>query len=176
MMKREKTNRILGTISIVGLTFAFVLGLAGLAGAATAVNLGTATSFAVLSGAGITNTGSTTITGDVGSFPTLTQTGFGSVTLTGTNHMGDATTQTAKTDLVTAYNNAAGQLPVSTIPSELGGSTLTPGIYDSAAGTFAITGALTLDAQSDPNAVFIFKAASTLTTAGSSSVNLINSA
>ena len=150
--------------------------LAGSGEAATAPPLGTAQSFAVLAGAGITNTGPTTISGDVGSFPTTTQTGFGSVTLNGANHGGDAVTQGAKNDLVTAYNNAAGQTPVTTIATELGGATLLPGTYDSEAGTFGITGTLTLDAQGDPNAVFIFQMESTLITASSSSVSLIGSA
>src|ERR1051326_8092854 len=66
--------------------------------------------FAVLAGAGITNTGPTTITGDVGSYPTLTQTGFSTVTMVdGTNHGGDGVTQAAQTGLVTAYNVAAGR-------------------------------------------------------------------
>jgi len=142
----------------------------------TTVGLGTATSFAVLAGSGITNTGPTTITGDVGTFPTTTETGFGSVTLTGTNHTGDAVTQGAKNELTAAYNDAAGRTPVTTIPTELGGSTLTPGVYNSSAGTFGITGTLTLNGQGDPNAVFIFKMASTLITASSSNVVLTGSA
>jgi hypothetical protein len=129
-----------------------------------------------LAGSGITNTGPTTINGDVGTFPTTTEVGFGSITLNGANHAGDAVTQGAKTDLVTAYNIAAGQLPVSTIPTELGGSFLLPGVYDSAAGTFGITGTLTLNALGDPNAVFIFKMASTLITASGSTVLLTNGA
>ncbi len=142
----------------------------------TTVGLSTTTSFAVLAGSGITNTGPTTINGDVGSYPTATQTGFGSVTLNGTNHNGDSVTQGAKTDLVTAYNDAAGRTPVTTIPTELGGSTLVPGVYTSAAGTFGITGTLTLNGQGDPNAVFIFQAASTLITASSSNIVLTGSA
>jgi hypothetical protein len=146
------------------------------AGAQQAVGLGTADSFAVLAGAGITNTGPTTITGDVGTFPTTSQTGFGSVTLTGasTDHGGDSVTQTAKTDLVTAYNDAAGRLPQTSIPVELGGTTLTSGVYTSP--TLGLTGTLTLDAQGDPNASFVFQAGSTLTTATDSQVLLINGA
>ena len=166
----------LSIISFIVLAAAFTLAPPGLVSAATAVNLGAADNFAVLGGSGITNTGATTITGDVGTFPTATQTGFGSVTLNGTNHAGDAVTQGAKNDLVTAYNNAAGQTPVSTVPTELGGTTKIAGIYDSAAGTFGITGTLTLDAQGDPNAVFVFKTASTLITAGSSNIVLANNA
>src|ERR1700730_12006305 len=103
----------------------------GAAAAATAVPLGTADSFAVLAGAGITNTGPTTINGDIGTFPTTTITGSASITQTGTNHAGDAVTQGAKTDLVTAYNSAAGEGPTSPITGDLGGQTLLPGVYNS---------------------------------------------
>ena len=95
--------------------------------AATAVPLGTAGSFAVLAGAGITNTGPTTVAGDIGTYPTTTIVGTSSLTVHGTNHAGDAVTQQAKTDLVTAYNTAAGQGPTSPIAADLGGQTLTAG-------------------------------------------------
>lgn len=139
------------------------------------VNLGTAASFAVLAGSGITNTGPTTIIGDVGTFPTTSETGFGTVTIIGTNHAGDAVTQGAKTDLVIAYNDAAGRVPFTVVAGDLGGQTLTPGVYQSAS-SLGLTGTLTLDAQGDPNAVFIFQMGSTLTTASASSVVLINGA
>jgi len=134
---------------------------------ATAPSLGTAASFAILGGSGITNTGATVIDGGIGSYPTTTITGFLPGTVNGTNHAGDGVTQEAKTDLGTAYDNAAGQTPV-IVPTELGGTTLTPGVYKSAAGTFGITGKLTLNG--DANAVWIFQMASTLTTASGSSV------
>jgi hypothetical protein len=147
------------------------------AGAAQAtVGLGTASSFAVLAGSGITNTGATTITGDVGTFPTTAETGFGSVTLNGANDAGNSVTQGAKNDLVTAYNDATGRTPVSTIPTELGGSTLSGGVYNSAAGTFGLTGTLTLNGQGDASTVFIFDAASTFITASSSNIVLENGA
>jgi hypothetical protein len=134
--------------------------------------LGTAGQFAVLAGSGITNTGPTTITGDVGTFPTTSETGFGTVTLNGVNHGGDAVTQQAKTDLTTGYGVATGSGPPTAVAVELGGTTLTPGVYKSP--TFGITGTLTLDTLGDPNAVFIFQAASTLTTASNSSVVVLN--
>ncbi len=144
----------------------------------TTVGLGTATSFGVLAGSGITNTGATVVNGDIGSFPTTTITGFppGTVTAGNTNHGGDAVTQGAKTDLVTAYNDAAGKTPATTVPTELGGTTRTGGVYTSAAGTFGITGALTLDGGGDPTSVWVFQMASTLTTATGSSVVLIGGA
>jgi len=138
------------------------------------VGLGTAAQFGVLAGSGITNTGATTITGDVGSFPTPSETGFGSVTLIGTDQAGDSVTQQAKTDLVTAYNDAAGRTPVTNVPVELGGTTLVAGVYTSP--TFGLTGTLTLDAQNNPNAEFIFQAGSTLITASNSQVLLLNGA
>lgn len=166
----------LNNVGLIVLTAVFVFGVGGLIRAATSVSLNTVDGFAVLAGSGITNTGPTTITGDVGSFPTTTQTGFSSVTLNGINHTGDSIAQGAKIDLVTAYNNVAGQTPASTVPAELGGTTKTAGVYNSTDGTFAITGTLTLDAQGNPNAVFIFNMASTLVTAGSSGVVLVNGA
>jgi hypothetical protein len=143
--------------------------------AATSVPLGAAGSFAVLAGAGITNTGPTTITGDIGTFPTTTITGAGSIVDHGTNHGGDAVTQGAKGALVTAYNTAAGEGPTSPAPSNLGGRTLRAGVYK-AASSMALTGALTLDAAGNPDAVFVFQAGSTLTTASASSVVLVNGA
>src|ERR1039458_5629461 len=140
------------------------------------VPLLTASPFAILAGAGITFTNPNTINGNIGTFPTTTITGITNVVLNGTNHAGDAITQQAKLDLTAAYLFAAGQTGAVTVPTELGSTTKTPGVYNSAAGTFGITGTLTLDAQGDPNAMFIFQAASTLITASASNVKLINGA
>jgi hypothetical protein len=140
------------------------------------VALGTAADFAVLAGSTVTNTGATTINGDVGLSPGTSVTGFPPGDVNGTIHTADDVAAQAKNDLSTAYNDAAGRPTTNTIPVELGGTTQTPGVYDSPAGTFGITGTLTLDAQGDPNAVFVFKAASTLITASASNVNLIDGA
>jgi len=142
----------------------------------TTVPLGTADNFAVLAGSTITNTGMSGITGDLGLSPGTSVTGFPPGTLNGTQHVADAAALQAQNDLTNAYTNAVGQTPVSTIGTELGGTTQGPGVYDSASGTFGINGTLILDAQGDPNAVFIFKTASTLITAGSSTVVLTNNA
>jgi len=140
------------------------------------VSLGTAANFAVLAGSTVTNTGSTTINGDLGLSPGTSVTGFPPGQMNGTVHAADGVAVQAKNDLGAAYDGAAGRPTTATVPVELGGTTKTPGVYDSPAGTFGITGTLTLDAQGDPNAVFIFKAASTLITASASSVNLVNGA
>jgi hypothetical protein len=140
------------------------------------VPLGTAATFAVLAGSTITNTGPTMITGNLGLSPGTAVTGFPPGQLIGTQHISDATAVQAKNDLTTAYNDAAGRVSTAIVPVELGGTTKTAGVYESAAGTFGITGTLTLDAQGVSNAVFIFKAASTLITASASNVILINGA
>ena len=142
--------------------------------AATVVPLGTADSFVVLAGETVTNTGPTTLNGDLGLFPGSSITGLDTITLNGTNHAGDAVTQGAKTDLVVAYDNAAGQPPTA-VGVELGGLTLAAGTYASG-GALNLTGTLTLDAAGDPNAVFIFQSASDLITATDSGVVLINGA
>lgn len=143
--------------------------------AAAAASLASADPFAVLAGSTITNTGSSVINGDIGLSPGTSATGFPPGIVHGAQHIADANANQAQVDLTAAYI-ALGQTPVSTIPTELGGTTKQPGIYDSADGTFGLTGTLTLDAAGDPNAVFIFKTASTLITAGASDVILINGA
>jgi hypothetical protein len=155
------------------------LALAGNTQAATSVGLGTAGSFAVLAGAGVTNTGPSVINGDLGTAPNPAVTGFGGApngTVNGATHPADALAAQAQADLTTAYDNAAGQGPVNTLATELGGQTLTPGIYNSSSGTFGITGTLTLNGQGNPDAVFIFKTATTLITASASQVLMINGA
>jgi len=164
----------------IGLTaIASVLALALLASTALAaqppVGLGTADSYAVLAGQTVTNTGPSTINGDLGVTPGAAITGFPPGTVNGTVHAADAVALQAQSDLTTAYNDAAGRTPPAAVPSDLGGLTLTGGVYKSAS-ALQLTGALTLDAQGDPNSVFIFQAASTLITASASRVNLINGA
>jgi hypothetical protein len=124
---------------------------------ATPVPLGTATSFAVLAGSQVTNTGPSSITGDLGVSPGTAIIGFPPGTVFGAQHSADAVALQAKRDLVTGYNNAAGQAPDVTYPTapdpvELGGRTLDPGVYKAPISA-GITGTLTLDAHGDPNAV-----------------------
>ena len=142
----------------------------------TAVDLGTADSFAVLAGTGITNEGKTTINGDVGSYPTTSQTGFETVKLTGTNRHGGAVTQTAQADLVTAYDAAFERKPVTQTIHILGGKKLVGGVYNAGGSTMDLTKTLTLDGQNDPSSVWIFQATSDLITASSSSVVFIRGA
>jgi hypothetical protein len=146
-------------------------------GSQTAVALGGAGVYAVLAGSTVTNTGATALTGDLGVSPGTAYTGFPPGTLTGAIHAGDATSATAMTDLTTAYNDAAGRTvaPV-TVAGNLGGLTLPPGLYKSTSSLSISSGDLTLDAQGDANAVFIFQMASTLTTTSGRAVVLSGSA
>jgi hypothetical protein len=165
---------------ILGVTAAACLaGLALLVSAVLAaqppVGLGTDGSFAVLAGQAVTNTGSSTVNGNLGVSPGSAVTGFPPGTLNGTLYAADATAAQAELDLTTAYNDAAGRIPATAVPADLGGLTLTAGVYKNAS-SLGLTGPLTLNAQGNPNAVFIFQAGSTLITASGSSVNLINGA
>jgi hypothetical protein len=141
------------------------------------VSLGAAADFAVLAGTTVTNTGLTTITGDLGVSPGTAVTGFppGQV-VNGTIHSNDGPAVAAHSDLVLAYNDAVGRPTTDIVSEVLGGTTKTSGVYGSASGTFDITGTVTLDAQGDPNAAFIFQTLTTVITAASSAVNLVNGA
>jgi hypothetical protein len=148
--------------------------------AATApVGLGTAASFGVLAGSTVTNTGPSTIGGNLGVYPGTAVTGFPPGAVTGTVYTatGPGTVaEGAQADLTVAYNDAAGRSPTASIPSSIGAAGidkahLVPGVYK-ASSSLEVSGALTLNARGNPNAVWIFQASSTLITdpAGSSVV------
>jgi Flp pilus assembly protein TadG len=156
--------------------FVILVGTAVPALAQTAPSLGTAQSYAVLGGSTVTNTGPSVIGGDLGLSPGAAVTGFPpGVVSGGTIHAADAAALSAQNSLTTAYNNAAGQSCTQDLTGQdLGGKTLTPGVYCFAT-SGALTGTLTLNGQGNPASVFIFKFGSTLTTASGSSVVMINS-
>lgn len=147
--------------------------------ASQAADLGTAGSFAVLAGAAVTNTGSSVLTGDLGVFPGAAITGFppGSVAPPFATYAGNAVAGQAQIDLVTAYNALAGRPATADLTGQDlgGGRTLTPGVYNFNAAA-QLTGPLTLNAQGNPNAVFIFNIGSSLTTASASTISLIGGA
>ena len=167
---RSRNTLLVGVLALL-----ILLGVTRADAVGAPVNLGTAASFAVLAGTTVTNTGLTTISGDLGVSPGTAVTGFPPGLVSGgTIHAADAVAAQAQADLTTAYNDAAGRSTSATISADLGGQTLVSGVYTGT--TLGLTGTLTLDAQGDPNAVFVFQSASTLTTATSSSVVLINGA
>lgn len=137
-------------------------------------SLGTAQNFAVLGGSTVTNTGPTVITGDLGVSPGSAITGFPPGIVLGTVHAADVVALQAHNDVITSYNVLAGLPQTQDLTGQnLGGLTLLPGVYnfDTSA---QLTGTLTLNALGDPNAFFVFQMGSTLDTASSSAVVIIN--
>jgi len=173
---RRTPRRLDAALALLLALFAFIAPH-DLVNAATAPSLGTAQSFAVLGAASVTNTGPTMIGGgNLGVGPGLAITGFppGIVNPPGTVHAGDAVALQAQSDATIAYNNLAGQPCTSDLTGQdLGGLTLIPGVYCFSSSA-QLTGILTLDAQGNAGAVFIFKTGSTLTTASNSAVRVIN--
>lgn len=165
-MKRTST----GLLAVLGIALLFLS-----AAAFAQVPLNTAANFAVLGGSTVTNTGPSVVTGNLGVSPGSSVTGFPPGIVIGTIHNANATAAQAQTDLTAAYNTAAGIACTTDLTGQnLGGLTLTPGVYCFNTSA-ALTGILTLDLQGNPNAFFLFKIGSTLTTASASTVVLINS-
>jgi len=129
------------------------------------VVLSSSADYVVLAGSAVTSTGATIITGDIGVSPGSSLGGFPPGIIVGTRHVNDVDANTAKLDLTTAYNSAAGRTlaPVS-VAGNIGGMTLPPGLYKSTSSLEVSSGDLTLDAKGNANAVWIFQIASTLTT------------
>ena len=149
-------------------------------GANPTVRQGTTSTYGVLAATTVTNTGATTISGsaggDVGLSPGTSYTGSTSVTRSGVDHITDGAAAIAQTDLVTAYNDLLVPTPTTLAAPDLAGQTIVPGTYSTAAGTFANSGNVTLDAGGDASAIFIFQAASTVITSPSSTMTLANGA
>ena len=143
----------------------------------TYVTLGTAGSFVVLSGETITNTGFTVINGNVGLYPGSGITGFPPGVVNGVVHNTDAVAAQAKKDLNDAYADAAGKsgapIPLS---GDLGGMTLTPGLYVSATSIELTSGDLMLDALGDEDAIWVFQIGTTFVSMVDRKVILIGNA
>jgi hypothetical protein len=145
---------------------------------AAPVGLGTAGPFVVLGGTTVTNEGTSVLNGDLGLSPGTSLTGFNEAVVNGVTHENDAVAAKAQLDLTTAYDVAAEQpvLPANDLSgTNLGERKLAPGTYRYNAAAL-LTGALTLDAEGDPNAEFVFQIGSQLTTESASSVLLVNGA
>jgi len=143
-------------------------------GAPATVGLGTAASFSVLGGSTVTNTGPTTMFGDLGLSPGSSVTGAPHVL--GQTHVDDAVAIGAKNSLTTAYNDAAGRPSSGSAGTDLAGQTFSPGVRTASSSLLLSSGSVTLDAQGDPNAVFIFQIGSTLITGSNTSVSLVGGA
>ena len=178
-MKKSNKAKLITAVALLPLLAIFVNPASSNA-ATPVLTPGTTTTFGVLAATTITNTGATVINGsaggNIGLAPGSAFTGSATVTATGVQHLADATATTAQTDLVTAYNSVAAPTPTVRASAELASAVVTPGTYSTGSGTFANSGALTLDAQGNASAVFIFQAASTLITSAGSTMTLVNGA
>jgi hypothetical protein len=143
-------------------------------GATATVGLGTAAPFSVLAGSTVTNTGPTTMFGDLGLAPGSSVTGEPHVL--GQTYIDDAVATEAKSSLTTAYNEAAGRPANGSAGTQLAGQEFAPGVYDASESLLLSSGSVTLNAEGDPNAVFIFQVGSTLITASNTSVSLVGGA
>jgi hypothetical protein len=168
-------RKYLRLLTAVG--FAALLCYPSAAFAQTAPSLGAAQGFAVLGGSTVTSTGGSVLNGDLGVSPGTAITGFPPGTVNGVTHAADAVAANARLDATSAYNNLVAQ-PCTTVYlpiQEIGGLTLTPGVYCFPSSA-QITGTVTLNALGNPDGVFIFKVGSTVTTAPGSTVQLVNGA
>src|SRR5271163_4187890 len=142
--------------------------------AAASVGLGTAAPFSVLAGSTVTNTGPTTMFGNLGLSPGSSVTGAPHVL--GETHVDDAVAIGAKNSLTTAYNDAAGRPSNGSAGTDLAGQEFLPGVRSASSSLLLSSGSVTLNAQGNPNAVFIFQIGSTLITGSGTSVSLVNGA
>ena len=174
-----------------------VLGLSGstavFAEAESPIDLRSAANFVILSETGITNVPASAITGNIGTSPITGAaiTGLDCVEVTGTVYTVDATGPACKVnapallsaavlDMEAAYNNAAGRPAgigsfLNVGAGNLTGLTLLPGTYTWGSAVTIPTD-LTLDAQGNPNAIWIFQIAGTLDVAAGKRVTLVGGA
>ena len=137
--------------------------------------LGDASGFSVLAGTGVANTGATSVSGDLGTSPSASVAGFPPGRVAGSIHAADSVAAAARQDLVAAYADAAGRTATGSFAGDLNGQTFHPGVWHTAS-AFALTGTLTLDADGDPNAVFVFQVDAALNTAAASTIVLVDGA
>ncbi len=143
-------------------------------GATATVGLGSAAPFSVLAGSTVTNTGPTTMFGDLGLAPGSSVTGAPHVL--GQTYIDDAVATEAKSSLTTAYNEAASRPTNGSAGTQLAGREFSPGVYNASSSLLLSSGNVTLNAEGNPNAVFIFQIGSTLTTGSNTSVSLVGGA
>lgn len=176
-----KFNKVRTAVAILTIPMILVFISPGSTFAATPViHQGSTSTYAVLAYSTITNTGATTMSGsagaDIGLSPGTSFTNTGTVTTSGSQHITDSAASTAQTDFNTAYTDLNAPTATTLSNPDLAAQVISPGTYSTAAGTFANSGNVTLDAGNDPNAVFIFRAASTVITSTNSAMTLAHGA
>jgi len=171
---KSKALFIIASGCVLGLVISS-LGASVVTAFAPPINEGTTSTYGVLAGTTVTNTGATTLTGtagsDLGLSPGSSFTNTGTFTHVGAENIANAAALTAETDLTTAYNDLSIPSAVTLTNLDLGGQTLTPGAYMSGSSLSNSTN-LTFDALGDPDAVFIIRAVSTVITSSASTMTL----
>ncbi len=170
---RGRRTLVLG-LSLVLTSLSTMLFASSALAAPAPVGLGSAASFSVLAGSTVTNTGPTTMFGDLGLSPGSSVTGAPLVL--GQTHVDDAVAIGAKNALTTAYNDAASRPSNGSAGTDLAGQVFLPGVRTASSSLLLSSGSVTLDAQGDPNAVFIFQIGTTLITESNTTVALVNGA
>jgi hypothetical protein len=171
--RAPRSGRARAGVGVLGLASVLSLVLAAGAQAATPVPLASAAAFSVLGASTVTNTGPTTMSGDLGLYPGTAITGAPQPPPNST-YVNDAVAQDAQSDLTTASGFAAGQPVTATAGTDLAAENFTPGVYHASSSLLFSAGTVTLNAQGDPNAVFIFQIPSSLTTSSATTVLLTN--
>ncbi len=169
---------------VVGFAFSAALLCIPTAGFTAPILLATVASFGVLGGSAVTNTGPTTVTGNLGVSQNSSPTGItgfygtlandGPGTFSGTAHQGDAFAILGDGELVTAMTTLSLMGPGTLEPADLVGLTLYPGVYTVPAGTTNLSGVLTLNGLGDPNALWVFQFPTSLITSPGATVNIVN--
>lgn len=176
--RREPRGRTRGKVALGGslalACLSTMLFTSSALAAAAPVGLGSAGSFSVLAGSTVTNTGPTTMFGDLGLSPGSSVTGAPHVL--GQTHVDDAVAIEAKNALTSAYNDAASRPSNGSAGTDLAGQVFLPGVRTASSSLLLSSGSVTLDAQGDPSAVFIFQIGTTLTTGSNTTVALVNGA
>jgi hypothetical protein len=151
------------------------VGAADAAAATPGIGLGAAADFAVLAATTVTNAGSSVIQGDLGVSPGRVTGGMRtSRVLNGDVHRADAVARGAQRDVAVAFAAVADLGVTGRIRGDLAGRTIPPGVY--AGHALTLSGTVTLDAQGDPRAVFVFRSSTTLVAAAGSRITLVNGA
>jgi hypothetical protein len=172
----KPTTAVALTLGVLAIAMVALSAPAGAAAYENSVGLGTAGAYSVLAGTTATDTGSSVLSGDLGVSPGTALTGFAPGHVGGATNAGNAAAAQAESDLTTAYLDAAGRTPTGTnLGAALVSSTLLPGVYN-ASSSLGVSGAVTLDGQGDPNAVFVFQIGDALLTASSTSIVLTGAA